>query len=153
MLQQSQASSIIQRAREIFSTEPNVVNICMPTDLTIPNIVTVIGDIHGQFHDLCQIMGSAGEPSPEHSFVFAGDYVDRGSWGVETLLLLLSWKVTFPRNVILLRGLSLGAGFFLLITLGNHETTSCTQDYGFAAEVTDKYSAVLLLDFYEVLLC
>jgi hypothetical protein len=29
-------------------------------------------------------------------FVFNGDYVDRGAWGLETLLLLLAWKVNFP---------------------------------------------------------
>ncbi|KAK8674150.1 hypothetical protein V6N13_112446 [Hibiscus sabdariffa] len=28
-------------------------------------------------------------------FVFNGDYVDRGAWGLETFLLLLAWKLTY----------------------------------------------------------
>lgn len=34
----------------------------------------------------------------------AGDYVDRGSWGLETLLLFLTYKWLLPNNVYLLRG-------------------------------------------------
>jgi serine/threonine-protein phosphatase 5 len=37
-------------------------------------------------------------------FIFNGDYVDRGAWGVETLLLLAAWKWALPHNVYLLRG-------------------------------------------------
>jgi hypothetical protein len=39
-----------------------------------------------------------------------GDFVDRGSWGIETLMLLLVYKWLLPNNVYLVRG--------------NHETTS-----------------------------
>jgi hypothetical protein len=53
--------------------------------------------------------------------------VDRGAWGVETLALLLAWKVALPRHVLLLRG--------------NHESTYCTKYYGFQGELTAKYSA------------
>ena len=30
------------------------------------------------------------EPSPKHKYLFNGDFVDRGQWGVETLMILLS---------------------------------------------------------------
>ena len=53
---------------------------------------------------------------------FLGDFVDRGSWGVEILLLLLAWKVARPRSWHLIRG--------------NHETKYCTMMYGFKAEPT-----------------
>jgi hypothetical protein len=58
-----------------------------------------------------------GAPSEEHVYIFNGDFVDRGAWGVETLALLLAWKVALPRHVYLLRG--------------NHESTYCTKYYGF----------------------
>jgi hypothetical protein len=45
-----------------------------------------------------------GQPSAERVFIFNGDYVDRGAWGVETLLLLAAWKWALPHNVFLLRG-------------------------------------------------
>ena len=37
-------------------------------------------------------------PAPEEQlFIFNGDYIDRGAWELETLLLLLAWKVRFCR--------------------------------------------------------
>ena len=38
------------------------------------------------------------------SHVNAGDYVDRGAWGLEVLLVMIAWKLAFPRQVFLLRG-------------------------------------------------
>ncbi|KAM3693095.1 hypothetical protein ACJW31_08G139500 [Castanea mollissima] len=58
-------------------------------------------------------------------FVFNGDYVDRGAWGLETFLLLLAWEVFMPDRVFLLRG--------------NHESKYCTSNYGFEKEVLTKY--------------
>lgn len=34
----------------------------------------------------------------------AGDFVDRGAWGLEVLVLLLAWKLALPHRVFLLRG-------------------------------------------------
>lgn len=66
--------------------------------------VVVVGDTHGQFHDVLRLLELAGSPTPERLFVWNGDYVDRGAWGVETLALLLAWKVALPHCVTLLRG-------------------------------------------------
>ncbi len=49
-------------------------------------------------------------------YSIAGDFVDRGSWGVETLMLLVVYKWLYPNNVFLIRG--------------NHETSYCTSVYG-----------------------
>lgn len=38
--------------------------------------VVVVGDTHGQFHDLLEIFKIAG-PAPDTNFLFLGDYVDR----------------------------------------------------------------------------
>ena len=56
-----------------------------------------------------------------------GDFVDRGSWGLEVLLLLGAWQLALPRSVTLLRG--------------NHESATCTAAYGFQGELIAKYGA------------
>lgn len=67
--------------------------------------VTIVGDLHGQFYDLLQLLSPevGGEP-PSSSFVFLGDFVDRGHNSVETLSLLLCLKMKYPGHVTLLRG-------------------------------------------------
>ena len=54
-----------------------------------------------------------------------GDFVDRGAWGLEVLLLLAALKLAAPGRVTLLRG--------------NHESSTCTQLYGFRTELARKY--------------
>ncbi|KAL5221082.1 hypothetical protein ABZP36_025795 [Zizania latifolia] len=101
--------------------EPNCIHINPRSDQT----VIVIGDVHGQLHDVMFLLQDAGFPSDERIFVFNGDYVNRGAWGFETFILLLSWKVFLVNSVVLLRG--------------SHESKDCTTDYGFKTEVFAKY--------------
>ncbi|GBG93016.1 hypothetical protein CBR_g58154 [Chara braunii] len=89
--------------------------------------VTLVGDLHGQYHDFLQLLEKAGEPSEDSVIVFNGDYVDRGAWGLETYVTLLAWKILLPNRVFLLRG--------------NHETRFCSTSYGFKREVETKYGA------------
>ena len=55
----------------------------------------VVGDIHGQYYDLVHLIEKAGDPSPLN-YVFLGDYVDRGIYSIECLLLLLAMKLQYP---------------------------------------------------------
>lgn len=41
---------------------------------------------------------------PSSNYLFLGDYVDRGMFSLETILLLLCFKIKFPENFFLLRG-------------------------------------------------
>jgi hypothetical protein len=113
---------ILLKAKEILMALPTVV------DITIPEggHVTVFGDIHGQYYDMVNIFKNhTGLPSPTNPMVFNGDLVDRGSWGVEVILLLLAYKVQYPDSVHIARG--------------NHETKNMNQVYGFSGEVKAKY--------------
>jgi serine/threonine-protein phosphatase 5 len=77
--------------------EPNLVRV----DPRPGQSVVIVGDVHGQLHDVMFLLQDARFPSEERLFVFNGDYVDRGAWGVETMLLLLAWKVIFCRFISL----------------------------------------------------
>ena len=68
-----------------------------------------------------------GLPCDSRAFIFDGDFVDRGAWGLEVVLLLAAWKVAAPRRVWLVRG--------------NHESTYCSWVYGFRKEVLAKFSS------------
>lgn len=102
----------------------------------VPSPVIVCGDIHGQFDDLQELF-RVGGPIPQKSYVFMGDFVDRGKNSVETIVLLLALKARYPESITLLRG--------------NHETRQVTQVYGFFEEVMQKYgSSTVWKQFCEV---
>ena len=98
--------------------------------------VTVCGDVHGQFYDLMNIFDLNGLPSTPNPYLFNGDFVDRGSFSLETVMTLLMFKLLAPRSVYLTRG--------------NHESKNMTKIYGFEGEVRQKYDPQLINLFYEV---
>ncbi|KAJ3444816.1 calcineurin catalytic subunit a [Anaeramoeba flamelloides] len=70
---------ICKQAQKTLRKEPNLLRISSP--------VLIIGDLHGQFFDLVSIIEAV--PSckqNKYHFLFLGDYIDRGNYGVEILL-------------------------------------------------------------------
>ena len=72
-----------------------------PNLLSLHDPVTVVGDIHGQYYDFVKMLDVGGSPS-KTKYLFLGDYVDRGSFSVECVLLIYSIKLNYSKTVFLL---------------------------------------------------
>merc|ERR1712062_359537 len=96
------------RSRDLLIGQPMLLELEAP--------LKVCGDVHGQFSDLLRLFEYGGFP-PEANYLFLGDYVDRGKNSLETIILLLAYKVKFKENFFLLRG--------------NHECGQINRIYGF----------------------
>ncbi|QID83748.1 protein phosphatase Z [Saccharomyces pastorianus] len=110
-LKNSEIIQICHKAREIFLAQPAL--------LELSPSVKIVGDVHGQYADLLRLFTKCGFP-PMANYLFLGDYVDRGKQSLETILLLLCYKIKYPENFFLLRG--------------NHECANVTRVYGFYDE-------------------
>ena len=94
------------KSREIFLSQPILLELEAPlkicgkrcerlsvveeTSFSFSSFVQ--GDIHGQYTDLLRLFEYGGFP-PESNYLFLGDYVDRGKQSLETICLLLAYKV------------------------------------------------------------
>ena len=120
-------------AAKYQSKQSTLLRIALPTK---SSHITVCGDTHGQFYDLCNIFETGGMPSPTNPYLFNGDFVDRGSFSLEVVVTLLAFKLAMPDGLFMLRG--------------NHETKGMNKIYGFEGEVKHKFDDNVMSLFTEV---
>jgi diadenosine tetraphosphatase ApaH/serine/threonine PP2A family protein phosphatase len=125
--------TLLERGKNLMKTESNVLKLEAP--------LVVVGDIHGQFYDLVNMLEQTGSPGDEdegggRQYIFLGDYVDRGHFSCEVMLLLLALKVAYPSRVWLLRG--------------NHECRSVSGVFGFKEECKKKYGVAVYYGFLSM---
>lgn len=118
------AAAIISHADKLFRDEPSLVELSNVGNKDLK--ISVCGDTHGQFYDVLNIFKKFGKVGPNHTYLFNGDFVDRGSWSCEVALLYYCLKIVYPKNIFLNRG--------------NHETNNMNKMYGFEDECKYKYS-------------
>lgn len=116
-LSDAEVRDLCRATQEIFRNQPTLLELEAP--------LFICGDIHGQYIDLLRIFEWGGLP-PKASYLFLGDYVDRGQQSLETMCLLFCFKIKYPAHFYLLRG--------------NHEAVSVNHQYGFYEECKRKLS-------------
>ena len=115
-ISKEEAKRLLITASKFFGSEPNL--------LYLQDPVTIVGDVHGQFYDIKEIFRLGGNPELT-KYLFLGDYVDRGNYGIEIILTLYALKIAFPNSIFLLRG--------------NHECRQMTSYHNFREECLQKY--------------
>jgi len=129
-LKEEEIRFLCVESRQVFLSQPPLLELEAP--------MKICGDVHGQYTDLLRLFEYGGFP-PSANYLFLGDYVDRGKQSIETICLLLAFKVRHPKNFFILRG--------------NHECASINRIYGFYDECRRRYNVKLWKTFCDVFNC
>jgi protein phosphatase len=121
----------LQNLRLLIDTVIDLLN-AEPAVLELHTDLCVLGDIHGNVDCLLHLLARTGWP-PTRKYLFLGDYVDRGDYSCEVMILLYSLKVLYPQHVFLLRG--------------NHESKDVSMTFGFPEECIQKFSVEIYQQF------
>ena len=129
-LTEAEIRGLCLKSREIFLSQPILLELEAP--------LKICGDIHGQYYDLLRLFEYQGFP-PDANYLFLGNYVDFGKQSLETICLLLVYKIKYPENFFLLRG--------------NHECASINRIHGFYDECMRRYNIRLWKTFTDCFNC
>ncbi|CAI5441424.1 unnamed protein product [Caenorhabditis angaria] len=126
VITEERITKLLDAGKEILRVQGSLVEVDAP--------IRICGDIHGQFPDLIRLFHRGGWP-PLANYIFLGDYVDRGRFNLETIILLSAYKVRYPKNFFLLRG--------------NHECEFVNKAYGFYEECQKRYQSTRVYEVFQ----
>uniref|UniRef100_A0A1A9ZFT2 protein-serine/threonine phosphatase n=1 Tax=Glossina pallidipes TaxID=7398 RepID=A0A1A9ZFT2_GLOPL len=116
-LSESEIRGLCLKSREIFLSQPILLGLEAP--------LKICGDIHGQYYDLLRLFEYGGFP-PESNYLFLGDYVDRGKQSLETICLLLAYKIKYAED------------FFCCVAIMNARGSIEFMDFTMIAAIVDE---------------
>ena len=114
-------------------------------DLDVPDHqdgkLVICGDTHGQLADFLWVLKQNGEPSETTGYLLNGDVADRGDDASEILVIMLMYKILYPKRI--------------MINRGNHENLemnrrACEHGGGFFDECRNKYDATIFMMFQQL---
>lgn len=121
---------IFVMAKELFSKETRILDISSPC--------FIFGDIHGKLSDLLIYQQTLWKTVPllvPSKYVFLGDFVDRGEYGIESVLYLFCLKILAPDKFFICRG--------------NHEIRSIQETFTFKNECQRKFGKEVGNEIWE----
>ncbi len=117
-MDKSEIAGLLKKAGDIFDGQRNA----LVTSRIEANKIIFVGDTHGDARITKKVFDAYSDYAD--MIVFLGDYVDRGKYGIENLMMIIEKLVDAPGKIIMLRG--------------NHESPMINRNYGFMREVEEK---------------
>ena len=116
--------NLINEVKPIIEKDKSLIKIRSPCK--------IFGNIYGVYNDLMRYFESFGNPSDDNQmgditfmqYIFLGDFVDRGIYSLEVVLLLFALKVKYPDFIYLIRG--------------HHEDININEIYGLGEECKER---------------
>ncbi|KAL2918699.1 serine/threonine protein phosphatase Pzh1 [Polyrhizophydium stewartii] len=129
-LDQREIMSVCSMAKKALLADPSLLALAAP--------VKIVGNLNGHYNDLLGIITACGVPA-NTSYLFLGGYVSHGVRSLETICLLLCYKVKYPNTFFLLRG--------------SEETPGATKTGGFLDECKKRASMTVWRELISVFDC